>query len=102
MQASPEPITIGRRDMIRIIAQAAGVRQGVASRMLDAFSCTVRDALVLGHRVTIPEFGSFRAGSVPARKRNTFDGVIHRPAGRRAYFTPAKKVKQALQNWPIA
>ena len=97
MQEKTDATTIGKRDMIRIIARATGVRQAVAARMLDAFCHTVRDTLMLGHRVTIPEFGSFRVGSVPARRQYTFDGVIYLPAGRRAYFRPAQKVKQALQ-----
>ena len=74
----------------------------LSRKTLEAILRTMFDEITqtlhIGHPVSLPGFGTFKVKSMPARKgRNPNTGeAIDIPARRKITFTPAKALKEKL------
>ena len=76
---------MNKSELISAVAQAAGVQQKDAERVVNAATDIITAALVRGEKVQLSGFGTFE---VKARK----DRVGRNPVTRESVKIPAKKV----------
>ena len=92
--------TLNKRDLIRKIASDAGVSQQVALAMFESMTSNIRETLIAGGKVSLPNIGSLsvkkraaRAGYNPAsHKREVFE------ARNGVSFVVSKGLKEAVKN----
>lgn len=87
-----------KADLVRSMANAAGITNQQAEAALSAFTHSVTDALKKDESVTLAGFGSFSAKHRAARQgRNPATGQsMHIPARVAPAFKAAKGLKDAL------
>ena len=90
---------MNKRDLVRFVAEQAGLKQADAGEAVEAVFDGIRSALLQGERVTVSGFGSFSA-----RERASRVGVNPRTcepllvcAGRVPKFKASAVLKDALQ-----
>lgn len=90
---------MNKSELVEAIAHFAGSTKAETSRILDAFTATVIDALKKGDQIVLPGFGSFSTGNRAARTgRNPQTGAtIQIKASRVAKFRAGKALKEAVQ-----
>ena len=90
---------MNKSELIKQIADRAGLSQAKAGDALDAFCASVIDALSQGIEVTIIGFGTFKVSDRAERKgRNPKTGeaiAIH--ASRAPKFSAGKALKDAVK-----
>ena len=87
---------MNKSELIEAIAQAADVPKAQASRVLDAMTSVVGDALSEGQQVSMVGFGTFMVRERPARSgRNPRTGETIKIAASK---TPAFKAGKALKD----
>lgn len=87
---------MNKSELIEAIAQAADVPKAQASRVLDAMTSVVGDALAQGRQVSLVGFGTFMVRERPARSgRNPRTGETIKIAASK---TPAFKAGKALKD----
>jgi len=87
---------MNKSELIEAIAQAADVPKAQASRVLDAMTSVVGDALAEGQQVSMVGFGTFMVRERPARSgRNPRTGETIKIAASK---TPAFKAGKALKD----
>lgn len=64
-----------KSELVELVAEKAGLTKADANRAIDAFTETVKEALVKGEKVTLVGFGTFSTGERAAREgRNPLTG----------------------------
>ena len=87
---------MNKSELIEAIAQTADVPKAQASRVLDAMTSVVGDALAQGGQVSLVGFGTFMVRERPARSgRNPRTGESIKIAASR---TPSFKAGKALKD----
>lgn len=88
-----------KSDLVALMAKAAGSSKSSADRAMNAFVCTVFDALRKGRRVTISGFGTFAVSKRAARSgRNPRTGkAITIPSVKVPRFKPSRSLKTAIR-----
>ncbi len=88
-----------KTDLIKAIANEAGLSQKDAGASLEAFLTAVKKALKKGDVVTLIGFGSFKVVKTSARKgRNPQTGKeITIKAGKRVKFSAGKALKDSVK-----
>lgn len=87
---------MNKSELIEAIAQAADVPKAQASRVLDAMTSVVGDALAEGRQVSMVGFGTFMVRERPARSgRNPRTGETIQIAASK---TPSFKAGKALKD----
>ena len=91
---------MNKAELIIHIAEAAGLTQDVASKVLDATTGTIAAALVRGEGVSLVGFGAFSVTARAAKEgRNPRTGAaIQIPASRAPKFAAGKKLKEAVNS----
>lgn len=81
-----------------IFKSGATSTQQEAGKSLDAIFDTLKDCLVAGDSITLPNFGTFKIVERSARKgRNPATGEeIDIPASKAVKFTPAAALKKSV------
>ena len=87
-----------KSELIRSVAEKAGLSQAQAARAVNAFCATIAEELSAGARVALTGFGSWsvrrsarRTGRHPRTGR-----VIEIPARNRVQFRPGKDLKDVV------
>lgn len=80
---------MNKTELIKAIAEKAGISQKDAGAALDAFIDVVADALKAGDKVAIAKFGTFELKSKPAREG--FNPITKQPIKIAASKAPALK-----------
>ena len=90
---------MNKSELIKQIADRAGLSQAKAGDALDAFCASVIDALSQGSEVAIIGFGTFKVSDRAERKgRNPKTGeAIAIPASRAPKFSAGKALKDAVK-----
>ena len=90
---------MNKSELIKQIADRAGLSQAKAGDALDAFCASVIDALSQGSEVAIIGFGTFKVSDRAERKgRNPQTGeAIAIPASRVPKFSAGKALKDAVK-----
>jgi nucleoid DNA-binding protein len=91
---------VNKADLIRKIAQDAGLSKKAATQVLDTILRRITKKLKKGKTVTFMGFGTFRVLERKKRKgRNPRSGeVIKIPAARVPQFSAGSELKRAV-NW---
>lgn len=91
-------MSIGKPELIDIIAANADISKAAAQTALDSFLDTITDTLSKGEKVAIVGFGSFETSKRAARTgRNPRTGEqMQIDASVVARFKPGKKLKDAV------
>ena len=76
---------MNKTDLVKKIAEGAGISQAEAKKALDATIAAVKDALAKNDKVALVGFGTFSVAERPAH-----DGI--NPATKQKIQIPAKKV----------
>jgi len=89
---------VGRQELTRHIATAAGLTQKKSAEVLEATLASIEESLKAGHEVRLVGFGSFKVRRSAARKGvNPRDGKsIQVPAKNRVRFSPGKDLSDAV------
>ena len=87
-----------KTDLVNYIAEEAGLTKADATRAIDAFVETVKEALVKGDKVPLIGFGTFATSERGAREgRNPQTGeVVHIAARTAVTFKPGAALKEAV------
>jgi DNA-binding protein HU-beta, NS1 len=90
---------MNKSELIKQIADRAGLSQAKAGDALDAFCASVIDALSQGSEVAIIGFGTFKVSDRAERKgRNPQTGeAITIPASQSPKFSAGKALKDAVR-----
>lgn len=90
---------MNKSELIKQIADRAGLSQAKEGDALDAFCASVIDALSQGSEVAIIGFGTFKVSDRAERKgRNPQTGeAIAIPASRAPKFSAGKALKDAVK-----
>ena len=93
-------MSIGKPELIDIIAAKADISKVAAQTALDVLIDTITETLVKGEKVAIIGFGSFETGKRAARTgRNPRTGeTMQIAASVAARFKVGKKLKDAVNN----
>jgi DNA-binding protein HU-beta len=76
---------MNKTDLVKKIAEGAGISQADAKKALDATIAAVKDALAKDYKVALVGFGTFSVAERPAH-----EGI--NPATKQKIQIPAKKV----------
>lgn len=76
---------MNKTDLVKKMAEGAGISQADAKKALDAATAAIKDALVAGDKVALVGFGTFSVNERPAR-----EGI--NPATKQKITIAAKKV----------
>lgn len=89
---------MSKQDLIDAVALKCDLTKDKAKDAVDAALARITEALKGGGDVRIPDFGTFKVTKRKAREgRNPATGkTIQIPASNVPKFTPAKKLKDAL------
>lgn len=89
---------MSKQDLIDAVATRCELSKDKAKDAVDAVIAQISEAMRKGDDVRIPDFGTFKTSERKARDgRNPATGqTIKIPASRVPKFTPAKKLKEAL------
>lgn len=87
-----------KKGLITRISKEADISMETAEKAYNALLSGIADALVAGERVMLPDFGVFKPKDSPEREAwNPQKGEkCICPARRKAAFTPAKTLKEAV------
>ena len=90
---------MNKSELVKQIADRAGLSQAKAGDVLDAFCASVIDALARGGEVAIIGFGTFKTSDRAERMgRNPQTGeAITIPASRAPKFSAGKALKDAVK-----
>ena len=90
---------MNKSELVKQIADRAGLSQAKAGDALDAFCASVIDALALGGEVAIIGFGTFKTSDRAERMgRNPQTGeAVLIPASRVPKFSAGKALKDAVK-----
>lgn len=85
-----------KTELVKTAAEAAGVTQADAGKVLDAITDAIIDAVKAGDKVTLVGFGTFEPVTRAARKgRNPATGKeIDIAAKTSGKFSPGKRLKE--------
>lgn len=87
-----------KKELVKAVAEKAGVSREVANKTVDAVIESVREALASGDEVRLVGFGTFITRVRPAGKGRTFSGEpIEIPSRRVPAFRPGSELKKAVQ-----
>jgi DNA-binding protein HU-beta len=91
---------VNKQELVKAMAEAAGISQASAHKALDAFFHSVKKALKKGQDVRLVGFGSFSRKHVKAKTvRNPRDGSpVKVPSGYRVKFSAGKELKEAANS----
>lgn len=89
---------MNKAELVKSLAEKAGVTQKEAGKILDATVATIQDALASGDKVQIIGFGTFEVRNRKARKviSPATGEEIEVPATRVPAFKPGKSLKEAV------
>lgn len=89
---------MSKQDLIDAVASRCELPKDKAKDAVDAVIAQISESMRKGDDVRIPDFGTFKTSERKARDgRNPATGqTIKIPATRVPKFTPAKKLKEAL------
>ena len=89
---------MNKSDLVKAIAADAEITQEQASKLLDAVTTCITNALARGDTVALVGFGAFSVKERAARKgRNPKTGVeVHIPACKVVDFKAGKGLKEAI------
>ena len=87
-----------KSELVEAVAEKAGLTKADATRAIDAFQETVKEALVRGDKVPLVGFGTFQTTKRAARNgRNPQTGETVTIAARTAVsFKPGAALKEAV------
>jgi len=90
---------MNKSDLVKGVAEKAGLSSRQAAAAVEAVFNTVRDALAKGEEVSIMGFGSFAVRSREARQGvNPRTGErIQIPASKSPVFSPGKGLRDAVK-----
>ena len=88
-----------KEDLLRFVADKAGITQKAAGEAVNAVLEGISSALERGDSVSLIGFGSFKVAERAAREgRNPRTGEkINIPASKSVKFTPGKAFKERIQ-----
>jgi len=86
---------MNKTDLVKKMAEGAGISQAEAKKALDAALVAIKDALVAGDKVALIGFGTFSVNERPAR-----EGI--NPATKQKITIAAKKVAKFKAGAEIA
>lgn len=86
---------MNKTDLVKKMAEGAGISQAAAKSALDAATVAIKEALVAGDKVAILGFGTFSVSERPAR-----EGI--NPATKEKITIAAKKVAKFKAGAEIA
>ena len=88
-----------KEDLVRFVADKAGITQKAAGEAVNAVLEGISSALEKGDSVSLIGFGSFKVSERRAREgRNPRTGEkINIPASKSVKFTPGKAFKERVQ-----
>ena len=91
--------TIGKDDLVHLIAAKANVELKEADKLIDAFTEVVREEVSKGHQVRLIGFGSWSLSAISARTvKSIRDGKpVHIPAGKRVHFSTGSLFAEAAK-----
>jgi DNA-binding protein HU-beta len=89
---------MSKQDLIDAVAEKCALSKDKAKEAVDRVFEAIADAMKEGKDVRLPDFGAFKVAKRKAREgRNPATGkTIQIPASNVPKFTPAKKLKDAL------
>ncbi len=89
---------MNKAELVKSLAEKAGVTQKEAGKILDATVATIQEALAGGDKVQIIGFGTFEVRDRKARKviSPATGEEIEVPATRVPAFKPGKSLKEAV------
>lgn len=87
-----------KQELVELVATKAGITKADATRAIDAFTETVKEALVKGDKVPLVGFGTFATSERGAREgRNPQTGeVVHIAARTAVTFKAGNALKEAV------
>ena len=94
--------TLAADKVIEEAAKRSGMSEGVIKAAWDAAGEVIRTWATEGHNVPLPGLGSMRFSVRSKSVQNVEDVKTSLITARRVIFTPAKEVKDELQNTKIA
>ena len=94
--------TLAADKVIEEAAKRSGISEGVIKAAWDAAGEVIRTWATEGHNVPLPGLGSMRFSVRSKSVQNVEDVKTSLITARRVIFTPAKEVKDELQNTKIA
>jgi DNA-binding protein HU-beta len=89
---------MSKQDLIDAVAMKCDITKDKAKDAVEAVLAKITESMKVGSDVRIPDFGTFKVSKRKAREgRNPATGAtIQIPASNVPKFTPAKKLKDAL------
>jgi nucleoid DNA-binding protein len=92
---------VGRQELTKQIAAAAGLTQKKSAEVLEATLASIQEALKNGNEVRLVGFGSFKVRRSAARKGvNPRSGrSIEVPEKERVRFSPGKELSDAVSSY---
>lgn len=93
-----EDYAVNKTELVKSLAEKAGVTQKEAMKVLDATVTSIQEALSSGEKVQIIGFGTFEVRDRRARKviSPATGEEIEVPATRVPAFKPGKSLKEAV------
>lgn len=91
---------MNKGDLIKVIADAAGITKTEATNALNAVVDSITNSLKAGDKVTLVGFGTFSVVTRPARSgRNPSTGAtIQIPAKKQIKFKPGKEMDASVNS----
>lgn len=89
---------MNKQQLVKLMAENAGMTQTAAAKALDAFEYAVASTLQMGEELQIRGFGTFKSRPQPARiARNPKTGdEVEVPAKNRVSFVAGKELKEVV------
>lgn len=89
-----------KRDFVRLIKEKLSVTQKEAEAIIDIIFDTIKEQMILGEKITIPDFGIFKITTRPPKQGyNPHSGErIDIPAYKVIRFKPSKNFKSLLKD----
>jgi nucleoid DNA-binding protein len=90
---------MNRTDLSKALARQSCISRESAARLVDRTFDIIKDALVSGESVKVPDFGTFKVVERSARTgRNPNTGeAVQVPARKAIVFVPYARLKDAIQ-----
>lgn len=91
-------MALSKAEIAQQVAEQAGLNKAQASRAVDAFLDSVKNALANGEEVRLTGFGNFVVAETSARtgRNPRTKETIDIPAGKRPAFRPGSGLKTAV------
>ena len=91
-------MALSKAEIAQQVAEQAGLNKAQASRAVDAFLDSVKNALANGEEVRLTGFGNFVVAETSARtgRNPRTKETIDIPAGKRPAFRPGSGLKSAV------